>query len=125
MATPGGQYITLAGLTAAADLSAAQYKAVKLNTTGQVALVAAATDAGIGVLLNDPAAAGDPALVAVLGEAKGLAGGNINEGASLGFNTTGQFVATTTDNARTCGYAIQAASAGQLFKILLTGPARY
>lgn len=54
---------------AAGDLSASQYKFVKLTGATPVA-VAAATDPGIGVLENKPTAAGQPATVMISGVAK-------------------------------------------------------
>lgn len=51
-----GQITGIPGLVAGADLSAAQYKAVKFATTaGEVVASTAAADASIGLLQNDPA----------------------------------------------------------------------
>ena len=63
-------------LVASADLSAAQYKFVKLTSTGQIALVAATTDVPIGILQNKPTS-GKAGTVRVTGVSKAVAGGTI------------------------------------------------
>lgn len=55
---------------AAADLSTHQYKFVKLDANGKVALQAAATDKPIGILQNKPNAANVSATVRILGISK-------------------------------------------------------
>lgn len=96
--------ITLPGLVAGADLSAAQYLFVKFGSTaGQVKPVAASTDAAFGVLQNDPKS-GEEAEVAIGGLAKVVAGTSVGwtAGGAVGWNTTGQAVPialnSTTDN---------------------------
>ena len=89
-----GQIISVPGLLAGADLSAYQYRPVKL-TDGQAASVA-----GVGSLTI--AKSGTSVIAA---------------GAYLTCNTTG-LVATTSDNALICGRATQAATAaGDLIMI--------
>ncbi len=70
-------------LVAAADLSTHQYKFVKLNSSGQVAIVAAVTDVPIGVLQNKPTS-GKIATVRVEGVSKVVAGGTITAGGITG-----------------------------------------
>lgn len=96
--------ITLPGLVAGADLSAAQYLFVKFaSTAAQVKPVAASTDAAFGVLQNDPKS-GEEAEVAIGGLAKVVAGTSVGwtAGGAVGWNTTGQAVPikldSTTDN---------------------------
>jgi len=96
--------ITLPGLVAGADLSAAQYLFVKFaSTAGQVKAAAATTDAAFGVLQNDPKS-GEEAEVAIGGLAKVVAGTSVGwtAGGAVGWNTTGQAVPiafdSTTDN---------------------------
>jgi len=81
-------------LVAGADLSAAQYKFVKLNSSGQAVVCSSATDIPIGVLQNDPAS-GAEAEVLVIGGTKIIAGAAIAEGAQVGTSTAGKAVALT------------------------------
>lgn len=124
------RYDTIPGLTASADLSAQQFKVVKLlSTAGQVNLAATSviTETVIGLLQNNPKS-GDAAEVAVQGIAKGIAGtSTIVIGSILGVNTTSRLVKTTTDNIQQVGKALAAASAiGDVIPVLLTpGGARY
>lgn len=126
MTAPSGNAVEISNLVAAASLASHQYKPVKLNTTGQVALVAAATDKAIGILQNDPAA-GAPCRIIVSGESRGIVGTSaVNEGASLGYNSTGLLVPTTTDNTWTIGVAISAAgTSSDSIRVLVHGPQRY
>lgn len=77
-------------LPAAADLSAHQYKFVKLNSSGQVAAMAAATDIPVGVLQNKPNAANDMATVCVLGITKIQGDADLSKGAQIGTSADGQ-----------------------------------
>jgi hypothetical protein len=81
-------------LPAAADLSAKQYYFVKVNTSGQAALCAAATDRPIGVLQNTPTA-GQAAEVLVVGGTKIVASASIDEGSLIGTASTGKADAKT------------------------------
>ena len=76
-------------LVAGADLSAAQYKFVKLNSSGQAILVAAATDKPIGVLQNAPASGGE-ANVTISGGTKFVGSGSIAVGAQIGSDANGK-----------------------------------
>lgn len=76
-------------LVAGADLSAAQYKFVKLNPSGQAILVAAATDKPIGVLQNSPASGGE-ANVTISGGTKFVGSGSIAVGAQIGSDANGK-----------------------------------
>lgn len=126
MTAPSGNALEISNLLAGASQVNNQYKPVKLNTTGRVILVAAATDKAIGILQNDPAS-GFPCRIVVNGESRGLVGtSGINEGDSLGYNTTGLLVPTTTDNTWTIGVALEApAATSTLIRVLVHGPQRY
>lgn len=76
-------------LVAGADLSAAQYKFVKLDASGQAVLVAAATDKPIGILQNNPAS-GQEAEVTVSGGSKFVGSGSIAIGAQIGSDANGK-----------------------------------
>lgn len=80
-------------LPAAADLSAEQHKFVKLNSSGQVAAIAAATDIPCGVLQNKPSAAGAAAAVLTLGVTKLQGDADLAKGAQIGTSADGQAVA--------------------------------
>jgi len=85
-------------LVAGADLSAAQYKFVKLDSSGNVIVCSAVTDAPIGVLQNSPAS-GVEAEIAVAGVTKVVAGAAITtanlQTTAIGTDTSGRAVAKT------------------------------
>ena len=81
-------------LPAGADLSTKQYYFVKVNTSGQAVLCAAATDRPIGVLQNTPES-GEEASVLVVGGTKVVSSGSIDEGALIGTASTGKADAKT------------------------------
>lgn len=115
-------------IPAGADLSAKQYTFVKISGTGVIS-VAAATDAPIGVLLNDPAS-GETAAVAVSGIVKLKASAAITAGATIGTTATGTAVtlAAGTDTTKyIVGRAITAAgAAGDIITVAVdcASPAR-
>lgn len=74
---------------AGADLSAAQYTVVKLNSSGLVVAVAAITDVPIGILQNAPVA-GAAAEVLVTGGSKLVATAAITLPAVLGVDAVGK-----------------------------------
>ena len=81
-------------LVAGADLSAKQYYFVKLNSSGQAILCAAATDYPIGVLQNNPIS-GAEATVVVAGGTKIVASAAIAAGVQIGTASTGKADAKT------------------------------
>jgi hypothetical protein len=81
-------------LVAGEDLSGAQYKFVKINTSGQAVACAAATDKPIGVLQNDPTS-GKEAIVTVVGGTKVLASASLDEGTLIGTTAAGKAGAKT------------------------------
>lgn len=90
---------TIPGLKAGdTSLAAKQFHAVQFGATaGQVAVCSAADQTAIGILQNKPAA-GQHANVAYLGISKAVAGTSVGwgKGVTVGWNTTGQLVPTTT-----------------------------
>ena len=116
-------------LEAAADLSASQYRFVRVDANGRAALCGAGQPA-VGVLQNKPSAAGQAAQVRALGITKVVAGGAISKGALVASDASGQAVAATVTTANTttgaltgshvAGIALEAAAgAGQVISVLL------
>ena len=118
-------YFTIPGLDAGANLSAAQYKLVKLASTArQVILAAAKTDTVIGVLMNDPSAQGQPAEVACIGVVKLVAEASVSAGVNLVSNSTGQAQGSSTTDDDSFGVAITASTdAGDLITAVI-GPSQ-
>lgn len=112
-------------LPAAGDLSAAQYKFVKINNSGQADVCAAATDTPCGVLQNKPNAAGVAAMVRVLGISKVQGDANLAKGDLVGTSADGQAAAYVngTDTTKcVVGQVIDDNStAGGLASVLLFG----
>ena len=98
---------------AGADLSAAQYKFVKMSADNTVVLCSGATDAPIGVLQNNPIS-GAEASVLVVGGTKLVAGAAIAAGIKIGTSSTGKAdakVAGTDTTEYTVGVVIQSSGA--------------
>lgn len=106
----GGRLVYEAG----ADLSASQYLIVKRHTTaGEAVLSDAADDLHLGVLQNAPVA-GD--LCDIVGRHSGNtgkveAGGTLTPGAALTANSSGEAVATTTEDDQVIGHYLGDANA--------------
>lgn len=108
-------------LVAGADLSAAQFKFVKLNSSGQAILCAAATDKPIGVLQNAPTS-GQEAEVTVIGGTKVVLGGSVTEGAAVGTSAAGAGVALTvgTDTTKyVVGQALTEGASGEIITVVI------
>ena len=100
-------------LPAGADLSAKQYYFVKVNSSGNAVLCAAATDAPIGVLQNAPIS-GAEASVLVVGGTKLVAGAAIAAGIKIGTDSAGKAdakVAGTDTTEYTVGQVLLASAA--------------
>lgn len=122
-------------LVAAADLSAKQYYAVKIDSNGQAAL-AAAGEPAVGILQNKPIA-GQSATVWAFGpRSKAVAGGTIAAGALVASDANGKFVTATTGKTNTSdagaaadpligsnvlGVAVTSAVSGDIFTVVLCG----
>ena len=81
-----------ASFVAGGDLSAKQYHFVKLNSSGQVVIVAANTDKPIGILQNAPASGGT-AEVMLFGISKVVADADLAIGDQMGASADGQAAA--------------------------------
>lgn len=105
-------------LEAGGDLSADQFKFVTLAADGQCDVHAAATDMPTGVLLNNPAAAGRAAEVAIEGIVKVEASAAITVGANVTTTAAGLAVtAVATDSI--VGIAMSTAGGvGELVEVL-------
>lgn len=112
----------ITGLVAGVTLAAHQYKVVKFaSTAGAVIPVAASTDVALGILQNDPTA-GQPALIAGPGDiAIAIAGANnLAQGNLLGYNTTGQVIASSATDK--IAQALEASTAvGDYIRVLVLG----
>jgi hypothetical protein len=117
-----GDYVTAPGLLAGADLSSSQYYVVKLaSTAGEVVAASAVSDMQIGLLQNDPAD-GEVAEVAIGGIARGKSGGTITVGQRVSCLSTGTLQGTsggTASSQRIVGIAMEAASSGDLFSVMV------
>jgi hypothetical protein len=84
-------------LEAGADLSANQFHFVTVDADGQLSV---STDgaASVGVLLNDPSAAGRAAEVCIGGLTRVEAGGNITAGDPVASNATGEAIEAGSDD---------------------------
>lgn len=109
-------------ITAGQDLSVAgaQYKAVKLDGTIASQAATAAT-AAIGLLQTKPQS-GEHGAVAVLGIAKGVAGGAINSGSAIAVTTSGFLAAYTAAGSGgnvPIGRALVQVASGDIFECLV------
>lgn len=80
-------------LPAGADLSAKQFRAVKVNSSAQ-AVVAGAGEFAIGILQNKPGS-GQAASIVFGGVSKAILGGNVTAGATVTADSTGALVDAT------------------------------
>lgn len=99
-----------------ADLSAAQYRAVTVTSTGTVALVGAG-EVCLGILQNAPDEAQD-ATVKHTFVSKAVAGGSFNPGAELTPDANGALVAATTGDF-ICGIALAAGASGRIVPVFI------
>lgn len=113
--TEAGKCITL---LAAADLSANQNAFVTVNSSGRAALAANGADA-VGILTNDPDAAGRAATIQIDGVAKVKVGtGGLTAGDEVAADTNGVAIVAATGDA-ILGRALETAAAGAIARILL------
>lgn len=114
----------------AADLSTKQYYPLTMRTDGRVNTISTTATASIGVLQDDPDAAGRAGRVRFSGESKMIVDGSVNAiypGYRLGIGTHGLGVMTTTANQEIIAVALdQSVAAGDIISVLvLPGGARY
>lgn len=122
MAYEISNYAVKVSLVAGGDLSSSQYKFVKLNSSGQVIAVAAATDRPIGVLQNNPASGG-VAEVLISGGTKLVLGGTVTEGAIVSPSSTGAGVAIVAGTDTTkyiCGTALTEGASGEIITAVIS-----
>lgn len=101
------------------DLSANGYLFHSIDGSGQLALPSAGAIAFVLVNAPDVTAAGEEGTVVLVGKVKVTAGGTISAGDQIATDGSGNAVtATTGDNV--LGVALQDASSGDLFKMLVT-----
>lgn len=118
---------------AAADLSAKQYYAAKVDSNGAAAL-AGAGEFAIGLIQNNPGS-GYSTTVRVAGVSKAVAGGSVTAGAKVAADANGKLVAATDAKVNTSdagaaadaviasnviGIALESASANEIFAVLVT-----
>lgn len=99
---------------AAGDLSAAQYKIMKLSADNTVTTCTGATDLPIGILQDKPDAAGKPATVMIVGISPVSADAALSVGAQYGTSADGQADAKTVGTDTTeyiIGQVLQASTA--------------
>lgn len=109
----------IVSILAGADLSAALYKNVKLNGSGQVIVCSVAGEDSIGVLQNAPEAAGRPALVALHGSlTKVKCGGAVTAGAPFRTDAAGLAVAAAAAS-RNLGWVLETGANGRVVSCVL------
>jgi len=105
---------------AAADLSAHQFKFVKVTATNAVNICTAGTDFAIGVLQNKPLS-GVAAEVETQGTTKVVAGAAVAAGMGVMPDASGRAVTATATN-KVQGISLEAAAgAGEIITVLLRG----
>lgn len=105
-----------------ADLSAAIYKFVELNTSGKLAVATVQGQKVFGVLQRDDAAAADRgAAVQWGGIAKVYAGGTVDEGDFVISDSSGRAIAST-DGGFVAGRAVSPGAVGEVISVLLATP---
>ena len=111
--------LTCVTLEAGGDLSAGQYRFVELASDAQVDVASAAGGDAVGVLQNDPSAAGRVATVAVMGVTKLVAGAAVAAGDKLQAGADGRGLTAASGDV-VLGRALTAASqAGDVIECLL------
>ena len=98
-------------LEASADLSAAQYKCVDVNTDGQAALVGVKGAKMVGVLQDKPAAQGRVGAVSVEGITKVRIGAAVAKGDEVIADATGRVIPTDAVSQHVLGTALEAGTA--------------
>ena len=108
-------------LLADGDLSAYQYHFVKMTDENTVGVCSGATDNPIGILQNEPKAAGQVARVRVHGVSRVMAGGVVAFGDKVGTDANGEGIAKTFSKTEYLGIALVGANATQLATVLIFG----
>ena len=123
----GSQDLRVVSREAGEDLSSEQYRFVYADTDGQLLHCDSADDMILGILQDDPNAAGKGCLLGISGisrlEVDGSSGtgANITAGDKLTSNATGQGIVTTTDKNVYGAIALEASTAANdVIMVLLT-----
>jgi hypothetical protein len=116
MATEGPLLVDGGQNNAAVDLSAAQFKAVKITGSRVLNLASTGGEAIHGILQNKPKQ-GAPCNVAFGGISKALAGAAFSAGAFLMTDTSGRFITATTGNMVVAQALEASAQAGQIVTV--------
>lgn len=103
-------------LEAGADLSAKQFFFVSVSADGQIDATGDGAHAD-GVLLNDPAAAGRAAEVAISGITKVICGGVVTRGGPVASDAAGEAVNAATGDV-ILGTALDTGADGEIVRIL-------
>jgi len=103
-------------LEAGADLSANQFHFVTMDSDGQLSV---STDgaASVGVLLNDPSAAGRAAEVAIGGLTRVEAGGTVTAGDAVASGGTGEAITAASGDV-ILGTAVTGGADGEVISII-------
>lgn len=116
-------------LPAAGDLSTKQFYPVALQSNGRVGTIGSTTTAAIGILQDDPDAAGRACAVRIEGVSKMYVRGDvapIYPGYRLGINSDGLGIFTTTANQEIVATALeQSTAAGDIISVLVTPSVRF
>ena len=128
MAEFGPQEI-IPGLSAAADLSAYQYRVVRLSAAKAVNVASnnlgtSAVGLAAGILQNKPSAAGRAASVAVSGLSKAVAGATVTVNALVTHDGSG-YVIDAVSGSTVIGRALEAAAAQETFSVMLQPPVKW
>lgn len=108
--------VQVISVEAASDLSSGQNRFVTLNSSGQIALSAAAARS-IGVLTDKPDAQGKVGRVVVGGIVPVTAGASVTAGDIVQATTDGKVITQTSTNPR-LGIAMNSAASGELCEVL-------
>lgn len=106
-------------LPVAADYSAKQYYAMKVNGSTQLAIATTAGERVLGILQDDPDAAGQVGLCRTHGISKAIAGGTITVYDQLTTDANGKLVTAGENDENIIGVALEGASSNEVFTVLL------
>jgi hypothetical protein len=104
---------------AAADLSAAQYRMMDINSSGQIATVATKGAKMAGVLQDKPAAAGRIGALGYSGVTKVELGDTVAAGAEVISDANGAAVATDAADQYILGVCLEGGTVGEVGKVLI------
>lgn len=105
------EMLTAISLEAGGDLSANQYTFVDVASDGQVDVVSTAGAKAVGVLQDEPAAAGRVAKVGIEGVSKIKAGAAVTRGVEVVSDASGRAIAKSAADQFVMGTALESATA--------------